>query len=186
MSDEEEVRILGIQPRRKVNEADFMFNHDLSLEERTILKMRWGPGPWREEPDRLEWWCQGMPCLVLRGGLGQLNGYVGVPVGHPWYEEAEPGAEAHGGITWTGKDDETISWQGLGGPIDERWWVGFDCGHAWDIQPGLDAGLQTITGSSRPHMPGSVYRDLTYVHAQVEDLAIQAALALGTPGEDPL
>lgn len=50
-------------------------------------KHKWPPGPWMDEPDELEWRDEatGLSCLIRRGHFGQLNGYVGVPPGHPYY-----------------------------------------------------------------------------------------------------
>jgi len=45
------------------------------------------------------------------------------------------------------------------------WWVGFDCAHLGDVIPGL--GLQD----------DGVYRDESYVRAELENLARQAAEA---------
>lgn len=50
-------------------------------------KSTWGEGPWTSEPDRLEFETAcGLTGLVLRGPLGALCGYVGVPPGHPLYK----------------------------------------------------------------------------------------------------
>lgn len=48
-------------------------------------KSDWGDGPWQGEPDRVEWRLLGFKCLILRGPMGTLCGYVGVPPGHPCY-----------------------------------------------------------------------------------------------------
>lgn len=50
-------------------------------------KDQWGPGPWQSEPDRLDWRDErtGLQCVIRRVPLGYLCGYVGVPVGHPFY-----------------------------------------------------------------------------------------------------
>src|SRR4051812_13463355 len=48
----------------------------------------WGAGPWMTEPDLIEWRSKAaapFPLLILRGGMGQLNGYVGVPPSHPMH-----------------------------------------------------------------------------------------------------
>lgn len=61
-------------------------NLDLAL----LHKSAWGPGPWQEEPDRLEFTYKGLPCVILRNSevTGSLCGYVGVFPDHPWYEAA--------------------------------------------------------------------------------------------------
>lgn len=49
-------------------------------------KSTWGPGPWQDEPDRLDFEHAGFACIVLRvRESGHLCGYVGVPNGHPLY-----------------------------------------------------------------------------------------------------
>lgn len=53
-----------------------------------IKKSQWAKGPWQHEPDRLQWVDEstGLTCLILRGPVGALCGYVGVPDTHPAYE----------------------------------------------------------------------------------------------------
>ena len=50
-------------------------------------KEGWGDGPWQEEPDKLQWTDAetGLPCLIVRNGVGALCGYVGVSEGHPLF-----------------------------------------------------------------------------------------------------
>lgn len=53
-----------------------------------LPKSEWGPGPWQDEPDRLDWTDEatGLPCRIIRAEVtGALCGYVGVRDGHPWY-----------------------------------------------------------------------------------------------------
>lgn len=53
-----------------------------------LSKSQWGPGPWQEEPDEVRWTdkATGLSCLILRGPVGSLCGYVGVRPTHPAYE----------------------------------------------------------------------------------------------------
>jgi hypothetical protein len=54
----------------------------------TMDKSAWPDGPWKNEPDELEWHDQvtGYKCLVRRHpAIGTLCGYVGVPEGHTLY-----------------------------------------------------------------------------------------------------
>lgn len=48
-------------------------------------KSAWGPGPWQDEPDRIEWRDEatGLPCLIVRNPGGALCGYAAVAPGHP-------------------------------------------------------------------------------------------------------
>src|SRR4051812_13771303 len=58
-----------------------------TLEYRTIDKTGWGDGPWQSEPDKRQWHDEatGLACLIVRGPMGALCGYVGLPPGHPWH-----------------------------------------------------------------------------------------------------
>lgn len=148
---------------------------------RTIVyhgdKSRLPPGPWQDEPDKVQWQDEetGLPCLVVRGPMGALCGYVGVPNGHPWhgrqFDEIE--ANVHGGLTYSSScmkempEDVAICHVPDEGEPDDVWWLGFDCAHGWDIVPKWN----WITSSD------AAYRDLAYVQAEVRSLAKQAAEA---------
>ena len=76
---------------------------------------------------------KGYPCVVMFQPMGFRTGYVGVPKESILYGRNSTVLntilECHGGVTYTdsrlyGQEDENT------------WWVGFDCGHAWD---GYDA-----------------------------------------------
>lgn len=58
-----------------------------TIEYRTVDKAAWGSGPWLEEPDKKQWQDEatGLPCLIVRGLVGALCGYVGVTKCHPWH-----------------------------------------------------------------------------------------------------
>lgn len=89
----------------------------------------------------------------------------------------------HGGLTFADAWDE--KWPD-GAPAD-TWWLGFDCGHAGDLQPGLKAlmdsrGAPTLLvelAELAKIDPGSLlhetYRTVVFVRAEVEALAAQAA-----------
>ncbi len=57
------------------------------LELRGIVdKTSWPRGEWDLEPDKVCWYDETkLPCLIIRGPVGALNGYVGVAVYHPAY-----------------------------------------------------------------------------------------------------
>ena len=96
------------------------------IEYRDVIdKTGWQPGPWDDEPDKVQWpdEATGLPCLIVRGPVGGLCGYVGVLPGHPlhgvdhsdcpkacgkeWCDHRpEHFLEAHGGITFAGKCSE--------------------------------------------------------------------------------
>jgi len=121
----------------------------------------WGPGAWADEPDKVLWTDEvtGLFCMVRRNmQLGQWCGYVAVPEGHQdfgkGYEDAP--YDCHGGLTYADRC--------FGEP--EVWWFGFDCGHSYDLSPGLQLPGLSI-------LPGERYRDLAYVQREVTELAAQ-------------
>lgn len=137
------------------------------------------PGPWDTEPNKIQWLDPGtdLDCLIVRGPLGTLCGYVGVPPSHPLYQvdysdERASNLSAHGGITYSDSCDESapletgICHVPLPGRPDSVWWFGFDCGHSFDLVPGMDRFYSFREG---------VYRDVAYVRAEVEQLARQLA-----------
>lgn len=159
-------------------------------------KSDWGPGPWHEEPDKIQWPdpATGLPCLVVRNRLGALCGYVGVGPTHPWYgvdcsqgcynencsgANPETQIDVHGSLTFSGHcqgDPEgwTVCHLTEPGEPDDVWWFGFDCAHAWDLVPAMIArerqmGLPPIRGEN------TIYRTLEYVRGEVASLARQLA-----------
>jgi hypothetical protein len=94
----------------------------------------WGEGEWVNEPDFIEFSHLGYTCRITRataretdGSLsgGYLCGYVFAPPSHPLFssDECKTKIECHGGVTHIGED-------GI---------IGFDCAHATDLNPGLEA-----------------------------------------------
>jgi hypothetical protein len=134
------------------------------------------PGPWQTEPSKMQWVdaATSLPCLIVRGPLGQLCGYAGVYPGHPWhgrhYEAVD--ADVHGGLTFSDKCQPTKDHsRGIchipePGTSDNVWWFGFDCAHLCDVVPGM-IGL-----SIRERERGK-YRDVGYVANEVRSLAAQ-------------
>jgi len=57
------------------------------LKKWVLPRENWDAGPWDNEPDKVQWLdvFSGYPCLIVRGPMGNLCGYVGVPPFHPWY-----------------------------------------------------------------------------------------------------
>ncbi|AMN41092.1 hypothetical protein [Rhodoplanes sp. Z2-YC6860] len=90
------------------------------IEYRNVIdKTDWKRGPWNDEPDKIQWQDAetGLACLIVRGPVGALCGYVGVPAGHPFHgldygscpqscggdycdHRPESSLDAHGGITF--------------------------------------------------------------------------------------
>jgi hypothetical protein len=152
----------------------------------TMNKAAWGDGPWRSEPDKIQWQDEatGLPCLIKRNHMGALCGYVGVAEGHPWFKKGcdavygmfPNGVDVHGGLTFadfsqdeSSPDDIPHRICHIPGPGEPHrvWWLGFDCSHAFDLAPGMREY------SSRAHSE-NVYRDVPYVEAQIRNLAKQA------------
>lgn len=155
-------------------------------------------GPWSGEPDKAAWVDPetGLGCLAHRNAMGAWCGYVGVPPGHPWHGVGRftgplRQAIAHGGVNFAGpgRNDSAEGEYGLG-VGEDLWWVGFDCGHAWDLVPGLLAVLHQADPVSYPlggrPSPGlrsifdhQIYRTFGYVVDEVHRLAAQAHRAAG-------
>lgn len=173
-----------------------------TIEYRTEDKSEWGAGPWQDEPDKRQWTDEatGLPCLMVRGPVGALCGYVGVLPDHPAYglnydhwrygedgEQAEltpveaaiNALEAHGGLTFAhgcghGDDPSTgICHVPAPGQPDHVWWFGFDCAHAGDYAPGVDHRRTGYIGSPTGWGGVIAYRDQAYVEGEVRSLAAQ-------------
>jgi len=128
-----------------------------------VKSAAWGPGPWDDEPDRLEWVHAGLPCVIRRNRtMGVLLGYVGIPTGHrvaSMMLGASEDLRVHDGVTFHQHGSVELE-------LDpDLYWVGFDCGHAGDLSP--------LLGLSRSGY--GVYRDITYVRSETEHLADQLA-----------
>jgi hypothetical protein len=133
-------------------------------------------GPWHAEPDRLQFEHEGFPCLIVRGRMGNLCGYVGVPPGHPWHRREYEGIEAkvHGGLTYAAKCSGWICHIAKPGEPDDVWWLGFDCAHSGDLIPGMYVGLPGLRHEMRNW---ETYKDVSYVRAETQRLAEQAKTA---------
>jgi hypothetical protein len=99
------------------------------------------------------------------------------PLGHTarWVRKWAPVSTDYD--TWkTQVLHETICLEMEPGEPTDLWFFGFDCCHAWDIQPGMDAMMEQFgTKSPRLHLPGEnvAYRDLAFVEGEVAKLAKQ-------------
>lgn len=137
-------------------------------EERKYDKSRWEAGPWEDEPDKLEWRDEstGLPCLIVRGPVGALCGYVAVSPGHPWHGKHYDGCDAdvHGGLTYSDKCAGAICHAAKPGEPDDVWWLGFDCAHLGDFIPGI-----------RDRFEATTYKDIAYVRRECATLAGQVA-----------
>lgn len=153
------------------------------------------PGPWQDEPDKVQWVDEatGLDCLVNRNRSGAWCGYVGVPPGHPAFGASYGGGllddiDVHGGLTFgdTCQEDAPEGYGVCHVPFPGRpadvFWHGFDCAHAFDLIPAF-LKYRTEDGRPIPMMTDGKYRDLAYVRAQTEDLARQLADMGGDAGQ---
>jgi hypothetical protein len=149
-----------------------------TIEYRTVDKSSWPRGPWDHEPDKKQWQdpTTGLPCLIVRGPVGALCGYVGVPPGHRFYQVDHDSVDVespHGGLTFDGfcqhMPDESIGvcHRPAPGEPDAIWWLGFDCAHSGDLCPSYEARIDL----DYPR----IYRDLEYVTREVTELAARLA-----------
>lgn len=146
-----------------------------------IDRTGWDAGPWDGEPDRVDWEHAGLPCFVLRNHHGAWCGYAGVAAGHPLYGQSyhDIGINVHGGLTYAGECRPPICHVPKPGDPDEMFWFGFDCGHCFDVMPGMVAHLREVyakLGDVPPPDPlPSEYRTLAYAQAETNRLAEQLA-----------
>lgn len=100
-------------------------------------KKLWGPGPWQDEPDMLEFTHKSHDCVLIRNNGGAWCGYAQIPEGHPWHEDLgilDERIDVHGGVTYQGNR--------MG---DGRYFVGFDCAHWQDLTPGYAAAINLLS-----------------------------------------
>lgn len=143
-----------------------------SSKQTEIDKAAWGPGPWANEPDRVEFEAHGFPCLIRRTDMGILCGYVAVPPGHPWHGKGydDVPAEVHGGLTYSEACAGDVCHVPKPGTPDNVWWLGFDHGHYDDLMPATAARIPSMRQMS-------TYKTVDYVKDGCESLARQAAEA---------
>ena len=137
-----------------------------SLEEWKDLEDEYDPNfniskkPWETEPDFVEFIDEdtGYKCFIQRHPeLKHLCGYVELPKEHKLYGifSEEEDFEVHGGVTYTGKREfEQPNYIA-------DYVLGFDCGHAGDLVPGVKIFHE------------EVYRDIEYVTNECKNLAKQ-------------
>jgi len=133
------------------------------------------PGPWDDEPNVLELTINNFECAIVRAYMGHLCGYVLIPKDHP----AAPfglylsyDLSVHSGLTYCAETAKGI-------------WIGFDCAHFEDLVPTrsrVDPLHWLVRGLSQYDFhPGAVYRDISYVKAQLESLTSQLNTYIPSP-----
>lgn len=110
--------------------------------------------------------------MVRNMHMGHWCGYVGAPEGHPEYGKNDTDFDVHGGITYSGHCQGHICHTHEEAANEPVWWLGFDCGHGHDLQPGGIAVMQEVLGRRSVAFDG-VYRDMEYVKGQCRSLAAQ-------------
>lgn len=142
----------------------------------------WDAGPWDKEPDRLDWEHAGFACMALRNDMGSWCGYVGVPNTHPFYGVSDEfnGIDVHGSVTYASKCAGHICHVPKPGMPDDVWWIGFDCGHAFDLSPRMAAiekkmNLPKLVDAELPREFRRTYKDEKYIRAETSRLADQLA-----------
>ena len=158
----------------------------------------WPDGPWNSEPDKRQWVddATGLDCLMHRNGSGAWCGYVGVPETHPLFAKEYDHADVnvHGGLTYSAFCQDTadesvgVCHVPLPGRPHKVWWLGFDCAHHMDLSPGMLRFHEKFE-RDHPEFVGmrlrEIYRDVSYVEAEVTSLAAQLASMLDSPPEQP-
>lgn len=109
---------------------------------------------WFTEPAYGEFTHAGFKCEIKRHPrFGILCGYVGLAASHPAFDCDYDALDfdVHGGLTYGILHDDGLKW------------FGFDCAHGGDLAPGMEP------------FEGDVYRNWSYVEAEVRSLAEQLA-----------
>jgi len=108
---------------------------------------------WKNEPNNETFEYKGFVCEIKRHKtMKHLCGYVYIPEGHPAFNN-ENTYSIHGGITFCQVD------------VSGEWCLGFDCGHAGDLSP----GLQLLGFQEEDY----VYRDWQFVTEEIHSLVNQ-------------
>lgn len=132
------------------------------------------PGPWANEPDRVDFRVYGYACVVARGGLNAWCGYVPVPPTHPAHGATDcSGFSVHGGVTHTGPMPLVVMrvQDAMLTVPSNWWWIGFDCGHGGlDFAPDMAEWPRWLWLQSR-----GTYRTLAYAMVETTLLAWQLA-----------
>lgn len=146
-------------------------------EDRCVVCMDTIPdGPWKKEPNRIEFEHMGLPCLMIRhAGLLHWCGYVGIPKTHKYYGKGYseiPDMDVHGGLTYAEKCHGHICH--ITKDNDDLWWFGFDCAHHQDLIPYMQKHENEIPRIAKSlYNLDSIYRNASYVISEARSLAEQ-------------
>lgn len=133
-----------------------------------IDKSTWKDGPWKYEPDRIEWIddTTGLFCLILRKPSGVLSGYVGVPNSHPFFLQSAHLLRlwVHRGLSYCnmsqGNQETGVRYTSSLKDPGSLWWFGFSCDSEDDLFPAYRGSL-------------GQYRDTEYVTQEIVSLLEQ-------------
>jgi len=153
----------------------------------TVDKSTWPDGPWKTEPDKIQWVDElsQLDCLMVRNHMGSWCGYVGVDSAHPYYKRGYDDAghlDCHGGLNYAAPCSESeYDYAGIchipypGRPHD-IWWFGFDCAHFMDRMPRHESMMRELGYPPRRMREHEErYRDRAYVEKECRRLAAQLA-----------
>lgn len=129
----------------------------------------WVGGEWDGEPDLVEWIENGWRCLVVRHMTnGHLNGYVGIPPGHPAHgvTDNDLAIRVHGGVTYASPNTPAAWVKHLTVDLPGLWWIGFDTGHLGDLSPGFERLIGGVGG-------GGTYKPVAYCMTEVRMMISQ-------------
>lgn len=144
-------------------------------------------GPWDEEPNRVEFESYGFNCLLVRNPfMFNWCGYVGVSPNHPDYgksydDDSFDNIEVHGGLTYAEHCQDVIC-HVTEASDDRLYWFGFDCAHAGDLVPGMEASRKLWSATQQvmeeqiaklSFLRKPIYRDVKYVKEETKRLAWQ-------------
>jgi hypothetical protein len=110
----------------------------IMIEELTVDRSKWPPGPWDAEQVDKESWVDpqtGLSCLICRNESGAWCGYVGVPRGYRLFgvhcERANIGIPTYMKMMELTFSSSMLSHCVDTSHLDTRdvWWLGFDCNH---------------------------------------------------------
>jgi len=154
-----------------------------------VDKSAWGDGPWQQEPDWIAW-IDGetaFPCMIVRGPLGTLNGYVGVAINNDAFghslDDLSSVLSIHGGVTYAephqpgSLNPEYSTIEQIEGLVG-TWWIGFDTGHWNDVTPVQVQLPALVAALSLSDILGTTsnrgeYRTVAFVRAECLNLAGQ-------------
>ncbi len=134
--------------------------------------------PWVMEPDELCFVSHDYLCAITRTRLGNLCGYVSIPVDHIYYGKHHnaifPHVDIHGGLSYSGFNEFREIFYPE--PPNLLWWFGYDCAHAYDLVPGLaHSQLMQSKGIKYPRGIGTepTYKTIAFCKLQCTRMARQ-------------